>query len=80
MSSHAIAPIALLTRYFNDPEAIPVVNSEFYPGRGWLRAGFDKRISSAWARKLQAEGATQVRLTFAGRSADFSLEEILRSR
>ena len=77
--SHSIEPIPAVARYFGDSEATPIVTAEFTPGRGWRTTGYAKRISGAWARKLRSEGVTHVSLTEGGRSADFSIEEILRS-
>ena len=79
MSSHSIAPIPRLTAYFGAPEATPIVTAEFSEAKGWRTTSYRKRISRAWARHLRAEGVTVVRLTFAGRHADFSIEELLRA-
>lgn len=77
--SHSIAPIPLITAYFGDERAAPIVTAEYRPTTGWHTTGYAKRISHAWARKLLTEGVTFVQLTFADRAADFSLAEILRS-
>lgn len=57
----------------------PVITQAFHPGRGWKTYGFRKRISGAWARKMAAEGYTAVALTAGGRTADFTLAEILKA-
>jgi adenosylcobinamide amidohydrolase len=57
----------------------PIVTAEFRPGRGWVRAGYHKRVSGAWCRKLRAEGVEFVELTLGCRRADFSIAELARA-
>jgi hypothetical protein len=78
MASHALAPIPLVARYFDAPAATPIVTGEFSPASGWRTTDYRKRISRAWARHLKVSGVTHVRLTWAGRDADFSIAELLR--
>lgn len=65
----------------------PIIVEVFYPGRGWKRPGYNKRVSRSWCRKLRAEGATHVAVgipTSSGRDrrpvrvADFKIAEVLR--
>lgn len=57
----------------------PVITGEFHPSRGWRSQSFRKRVSASWLRKLRKEGVTHVALTSEGRSADFSIAELLSS-
>lgn len=57
----------------------PVVIAQvFYLDRGWKRHPLRKRVSYSECRRLRAAGATHVALKFAGRTADFSLQELVR--
>ena len=79
MTSHSIAPIPMVARYFDgDPREIPIITGEFKPPAGWYATSYKKRVSRAWLRKLKSEGVTHVRLSNGIRSADFSVDELLR--
>jgi hypothetical protein len=77
--SHSIEPIPLITTHFGDPTATPVITAHFKTDKGWFRTSLHKRVSRAAIRKLRDRGVTQVQLHFDGRTADFSVDEILRS-
>jgi hypothetical protein len=70
--------IAMLSDYCGDGN--PVIVETFTPGRGWVRAGWRKRVSRSWLRKLRREqGVTEVALDVGGRVADFRVSELLSS-
>ena len=77
--SHSIEPIPVVAQYFDDPQAKPVIEQEYVPGRGWRDTGYNKRVSKAWLRKLRQEGVTSVALEYGGRVADFRVDELLAS-
>lgn len=58
----------------------PIVAEVFYPGRGWVRAEFTKRVSSSWLRKLRRDGAAAVALRCGSRLADFTIASALTAR
>lgn len=80
---HSIAPIPVAADYmsrFGGTSLTPVIMWEFYPGRGWVRSGWRKRVSGAWVRRLACEGATDVALEVTpDRTADFTVAELLAS-
>jgi hypothetical protein len=56
----------------------PIIVQEFTPERGWKIYPLRKRVSRSWLRKIRAEGVTHVMLRSGGRSADFSIAELLK--
>ncbi len=77
--SRATQPIPIVRSYFGSGPDTPVIAQEFRRGNGWVRQTHRKRVSAAWLRKLRREGVTHVALTSEGRTADFSIEELLGS-
>ena len=59
--------------------AAPTIAQEFKTRKGWTRQTLRKQVSAAWLRKLRREGVTHVALNSDGRTADFSIEELLAS-
>ena len=74
-----IKPIPVSETYFGPGSEIPTIAQEFKTRKGWTRQTFRKQVSAAWLRKLRREGVTHVALNSDGRTADFSIEELLRS-
>lgn len=80
--SRSIKPIPAIVAYCkmtDTPEEYhtPVVVQAFYPGRGWTKYPFRKRISRSWARKMLREGYSAVGLELSCvRVADFQLKEL----
>lgn len=62
----------------------PVIAQTFRPvapGRrnaGWKRYAGTKRVSVSWVRKLKAQGVTAIAVAYNGRTADFSVDEIIK--
>lgn len=77
--SRAIRPIPIAESYFGSGSDTPIIAQEFRRGNGWVRQTHRKKVSAAWLRKLRREGVTHVALTTEGRTADFSIEELLGS-
>jgi hypothetical protein len=55
-----------------------LIAETFIPGKGWKHYPIRKRISPSWARKMRAEGVTDVALVSAGHRADFRIAELTR--
>lgn len=56
----------------------PIITQVFTPGKGWKRTGFNKKVSVSWLKKLRREdGVTSVSLTCNGRTADFTVRELV---
>lgn len=71
-------------RYFGraallDRRSHPVVHATYVPSVGWQRSHSKHRVSVSWCRKLKHFGVTHVALTSDGRTADFTIAEIVRS-
>lgn len=80
MSYQAQVP-GLVKEYFGvEPtrQEHPVIAQSFCPGKGWRRYTFNKRVSISWLRKMKTEGATAVALRCGARTADFTIDEIVR--
>lgn len=83
MSGQAEVP-SVVAAYFGPMDDCradhPVVAQKYVPGRGWVScAGYRKRVSRSWVRKLRREeGVTHVALQRGRRIADFSVAEALR--
>lgn len=78
-ASHQAQVPSLVADYFGEAvREYPVITGQFTPGRGWVRPPIRKRISLAWLRRIRREGVTGVAVTCGGRSADFTVDEILR--
>lgn len=56
----------------------PVIAGVFTPGKGWKRPPANHRVSMSWLRKLRGEGVTSVALDCGGRTADFTIAEVVR--
>lgn len=68
-------------RYEHDYATHPIIVQTFRPGVGWKRYTFRKRVSTAWLRKMKADGYTHVGLAIPGderRVADFEIASVLR--
>jgi hypothetical protein len=80
MSNHHAQVPGIVADYFGQAarEQHPTIAQTFTPGRGWVRTPQRKRVSVAWLRKIRHEGVTNVALDCAGRTADFTIAEILR--
>lgn len=77
MSQSRIPPIA--HRYFRcGLDDHPLIASTFAPDRGWKRHPYRKRVSGNHLRSLRRQGITHVALSCRGRTADFSIHELLR--
>ena len=74
-----IKPIPAAESYFGLGSEIPTIAQEFKTRKGWTRQTFRKQVSEAWLRKLRREVVTHVALNSDGRTADFSIEELLSS-
>lgn len=61
-------------------EGHPIITQVFTAEKGWKRTGFNKKVSRSWLDKLRAEGVTSVSLTSNGRTADFTVRELLATR
>lgn len=79
MTDHTIKSIAMLEEYFGEPGVTPIIVEEFTSAVGWTRPAWRKRIGESYACTLRDQGISHVRLSHGERTADFSLDEILRS-
>lgn len=82
MSKAAQVPAAVADYFGLDAQTHhPIVREHFTPGQGWRKAPWNKRVSVSYLRDLRRQGVTHVSLGLfsAGRAADFSVAELLRS-
>lgn len=54
-----------------------IIRSVFKPNRGWRRLPIRRRVSRQELLRLSNEGATHVQLAYNGRTADFTIKELL---
>lgn len=90
MSTHQASEPAAVRRYFAPLRAQlgftgvtpfedhAVVTQVFRPGVGWARYPWRKRVSGNWARQARCEDITAVALSLHGRTADFTIEELVK--
>ena len=70
----------LIEAYFGaEPvrENHPVIASAFIPGQGWTNPR-EKPVTVSRLRRMARTGVTDVAVTIPGRTADFSIAEIIR--
>ncbi len=53
------------------------IRSVFKPNRGWRRLPIRRRVSRPELIRLRNEGVTHVQLVYNGRTADFTIGELL---
>lgn len=69
--------VGVVADYFGCDE-VPVISQKFTPGQAWARLGRAVPLSRARVRSLRDQGATSVALDLGGRTADFTVAELLR--
>jgi len=74
-----------VTRTYGKGISHPVIAEEFHPERGWIKPGWNKRITASYARKLRQQGVTFVALRMTdeeGRTfvADYRTSELTSRR
>lgn len=75
--SHHMQPV--LAAVVGEGPGNPVIVAEF--ADRWRPQSYRKRASASWLRKLRGEGVTHVAVEVApGRSADFTIAELLSTR
>lgn len=64
-----------IAEYFGDISAQAVISGGFRPGEGWYVFTAPAELDTL--RGLHAQGYTTVAVTAAGRTADFTVDEVL---
>lgn len=64
--------------FYGNPHRHPIIVQAFGPDRGWKKYPTRKRVSITWLRKMRADGYTGIAVTCDGRTADFTVAEVIR--